>query len=113
MPISLKDIISRCGSLSICEEREVTDIYCEIVFYTKDTPQWEGILSEIFGSPAKPQGASPTKNDLALTMDFGGVFDNQTLFKQESENSIVLAMFWPWGNGEYTTLKLAVLNKTS
>ena len=114
MAIDLNYIVAKCSELKIYEKREVGITYSEIVFYSKDIEQWTDALTEMLGTAVKPEGVDPTKDDLALTMDYGGVFRNQTLFKKDDDTATIIAMFWPWGGGEFTTLKLAlVMKKTS
>ncbi|MDB4349505.1 hypothetical protein OAA99_00965 [Omnitrophica bacterium] len=111
MDMILEKIIKRCDALSVYEERCASDEYYEIVFYTKDTDEWNKIFINVFGHPIKPAGARPTKHDLRLTKNYKGVYDNQTLFKKEFDDVTVIAMFWPWEDGNFTTLKMAVLRK--
>lgn len=105
----LKGIIEKCSTLNIYEKRSMTDKYCELVFYSKDTDKWNKIFNNIFHQAVKPAEAKSTKDDLRLTKDYGGICDNQTLFKKEFEGTTIIAMFWPWQDGVYTTLKVAVL----
>ena len=107
----LKEIIEKCEKLNISEKREATDNYYEAVFSTKDTDQWNNALSEILGPAVKPAGTKPNKEDQRLTRQLGGIYENQTLFKKEFDSSIIIAMFWPWQDGEHTTLKIAHLAK--
>jgi len=104
-------MIEKCNKLNIKEERAISDEYAEVVFFSKDIDQWNKILSEILGPAAKPEGREPTKEDLDLTKDYGGVYDNQTLFRRELDGVLVIAMFWPWQDNVHTTLKIACLKK--
>jgi len=106
-----KEIVERCSTLRIYEKRRIADDYKELVFYSKDTDQWHKIFTDILNPAIKPEGVKPTKDDLALTRDYGGISDNQTLFKKEYEDATVIAMFWPWQDGAYTTLKMISLQK--
>ena len=107
----LNDIITLFDQLEICQTRTTNDNYCELVFYTKDADKWSDCLAGKLGQPIKPAGSKPSKDDELITKDYGGIYNNQTLFKKEMESSIVIAMFWPWQDGINTTLKLAVLDK--
>ncbi|MEA3560368.1 MAG: hypothetical protein U9R31_01155 [Candidatus Omnitrophota bacterium] len=109
--MTLKKVIEKCSALSIYEKRFTTDTYCERVFYSKDTKKWDEIFISIFGQPIKPAGINPTKENLLLTEDYGGIYGNQTLYKKEFDNLTAIAMFWPWQDGLHTTLKMAVLEK--
>ena len=107
--MTLREIIEKCSTLSVHEERCITDEYGELVFYNREIDEWKKILADIFGPAIKPAGVKPTKHDLNLTNDYGGIRVDQTLFKKEFDDYTVIAMFWPWGNNTHTTLKMALL----
>lgn len=107
--MTIKEIRERCGKLSVHEEREVSDDYAELVFYNKDLNEWNKALIDTLGPAIKPAGVEPTKENLRLTENYGGIYDNQTLFKKDFGNVSVLAMFWPWQDNTHTTLKVALL----
>lgn len=107
----LKKIIEKCSTLNIYEKRSVTDKYCELVFYSKDTNKCNKIFTEIFGQATKPAGTKPTKDNMRLVKDYGGISANQTLFNKDFDNATVIAMLWPWQDGVFTTLKIALLEK--
>lgn len=107
----MKDIIEKCIKLDIYENRGVEDDYCELVFHTKDNAVWENIFTEALGAAVKGPKAKPTKDDLRLTDEYGGINVGQTLFKKDFESFTVLAMLWPWSDGAHTTLKLIRINK--
>ena len=111
--MELKDIIDRCKTLNIYEERFVADNYYEIVYYTKDNDQWMKLFTEILGPVVKSAGAEPSEEDAALTKKHGGVRGNQVLFKKEVGSTIIAAMFWPWQDEVRTTLKVAFIPKQS
>ena len=96
--------------LSVYEERCITDEYGELVLYNKEINEWNKILADILGPAIKPAGAKPTKDNLHLTKDYGGIWVDQTLFKKEFDDVTVIAMFWPWGDDIHTTLKMTLLN---
>ena len=107
----LKKIIEKCDALKIEARRSIADDYCELVFYTKDTDQWNKTLTDIFGPAMKPAKTKPTPDTRSLTKDHGGIYYNQTLFKKEFDGTTIIAMFWPWQDGVHTTLKAATLEK--
>ena len=109
--MTLKEIIKKCGTLRIYEERCVTDEFYEIVFSNEDTDEWNKRFADIFGHAIKPAGIQPTKDDQYLTKDYGGIWLEQTLFRREFDDGTVIAMFWPWQDGIHTTLKMALLKK--
>ena len=109
--MKLREIIKKCGALSIYEKRCITDEFCELVFNNKDKDGWNKIFTDILGHAIKPAGIEPTKEDQYLTKDYGGTWFDQTLFKKEFDDVTVIAMFWPWQDGIHTTLKMALLQK--
>ena len=106
-----KDIIERFLKMDMYEKRSATDTYCELVFYNKDMGKWNIIFTGVFGQPVKPEGADPNKVDLALTKSYGGIFNNQILFKKDFDNFTTILMLWPWQDGAHTTLKMAAMEK--
>lgn len=109
--IALKEIIEKCLALNIYEKRSVDEEYCELVFYNKELDKWEKIFTDALGSAVKPPETRPTREDMRLTNDYGGIEANQTLFKKDFDGATMIAMFWPWGDCEHTTLKIALLRK--
>ncbi|MBN3039030.1 MAG: hypothetical protein JW869_06415 [Candidatus Omnitrophica bacterium] len=109
--MTVKNIIEKCNSLDISEQRSVSEDYCELVFFNKELEEWNNILTEILGPAKKPPGMDPTQEDDALTEEYGGIFTNQTLFKKDFDDCTIIAMIWPWQDGTHTTLKLAYLKK--
>lgn len=107
--MELKDIIDKCKTVSIYEERFVADNYYEIVAYAKDKDKWLKLFTEILGPAAKPAGESPSEGDSELTQKYGGIRSNQTLFKKQAGNTIVAVMFWPWQDDVRITLKIATI----
>ena len=109
--MTLSEIIERCSRLEVAERRHQNETYSELVFYNKEIDEWNRILSEVLGPPVKSAGNKPTKDHVRLTQEYGGILTNQTLFVREFDDVTVMAMFWPWGNGKHTTLKMALLEK--
>ena len=105
----LKEIAEKCSGLEIVEQRSITDEYVEIVFFNKEVGSWRKVLTDNLGPEIKPAGTEPTKEDLDLSEDYGGIHGNQTLFKKDLDGRTVIAMLWPWQDGVHTTLKMAVL----
>lgn len=107
----LKEVVEKCSKLGVDEKRCVSDEYVELVFFNKEIAEWSKIFIDVLGPAIKPPGAQPTEEDLRLTKDYGGIHDNQALFKKEFGDSIAIAMFWPWQDQIHTTLKIALLKK--
>ncbi len=106
----IREIVKKCDSLTVYQRRITDDNYCELVFYSKEIAAWEKILTNILGKAVKYPKAKPTKEDICLTKDYGGICDNQTLFRKDFQNTTLIAMFWPWQNLIHTTLKIAVIS---
>jgi hypothetical protein len=109
--VVLKGIIDRFGTLNIHEKRVFTESSCELVFLNKQKNEWESIFSDILGSPVKPQSDVPSEEDISITSGFGGICKGQTLFRREYRGATIIAMFWPWDDPRYTTLKVAIVEK--
>ncbi|MFH1045886.1 MAG: hypothetical protein V1727_02865 [Candidatus Omnitrophota bacterium] len=107
--MSIKEIIDKCSTLEVKEQRTLSEDYCELVFFNKDESQWQKTLSEFLGPAVKPAGKEPSPRDEAVTEEFGGIFPNQTLFQKETQDALMLAMFWPWQDKVHITLKIALL----
>ncbi len=108
--MTLNEILVRCSKLKIHEERNINDEYYELVIYNKDIDEWQKIFNELLGEPRKPKGVAPSKDDLDLTKESGGIRINQTLYEKKFEDVIIIAKFWPWDDDVHTTLKMALLN---
>ncbi|MBN3040433.1 MAG: hypothetical protein JW867_04835 [Candidatus Omnitrophica bacterium] len=111
LTISLDQIMEKCSSLPICEERRITDDYKELVFYTKDTEHWNKMLTEALGPALKPQGVKPTPDIQEIAKNYGGIHFNQTLYKYDNQDKTIIIMFWPWQDNAHTTMKMISLNK--
>lgn len=107
--MTLAEIAQTYSGLEISEQRRNSDKYQELVFFSKDTEQWNKALAQKLGPPVKPAGEPPSPQQQESTKDYGGIFDNQTLFEKKFDQLTVLAMFWPWQDGQHTTLKIALL----
>ncbi|MBF0433209.1 MAG: hypothetical protein HQK83_18155 [Fibrobacteria bacterium] len=109
--MTFQKIIDKCRALSVFEERTAQDNFAEFVFLVKDQDEWNTLFQEIFGSAVKPAGTRPSPEDLEAAKDFGGIYPDQTLFKQEYEEFSVLAMIWPWQDCAHSTVKLGIIKK--
>lgn len=107
----LQEIIDRLGISHVHEVRHITDEYGELVVDNKDIEEWNRRFSDILGSPIKPAGVRPSKDDLNLTKNYGGIWASQTLFKKEYDDFTLIAMYWPWQDGAHVTVKMAHLRR--
>jgi len=100
-------ILEKCKHLTISERRVSSPDYEEWIVYAKDMEHWNAIFTDIFGPAIKKAGAKTTQENFALTVDHGGIFDEQTLFHCMHEDKSIIAMFWPWKDREHVTIKVA------
>jgi len=109
--MTVLDVLGQCTDFRVYERRSLRMEYGELVFYNEDMDAWQGMLVKTLDAPVKPVGDFPTKQDLSLTAPYGGIYDNQTLFKKEFEGGTLIAMLWPWQDRTHTTLKMIFLKK--
>lgn len=109
--MDLKQLVSKLGELRVCQKRVSSPVYEEWVIFAEDMGRWEHLCSELLGPATKPKGEKTSPLAFALTVDFGGINDDQVLYHKESGEMSVIALFWPWQNGVHVTLKLACFKK--
>ena len=109
--MTLKEIIDKCEGLEVARELSISCEYDEFVFLSKEMDKWSKVFEDILGPAVKPAGVKPTADQLMLSKEYGGVYENQTLFKKDFDDVSIIAMFWPWQDKTHTTLKLALLKK--
>ncbi len=107
--MTLEEIVKSAADIEVVEDRGGDAQYVELVFNTKDTGRWDAVLSRFLGPAVKKPGNKPSDPHSALTRPFGGVYKDQTLYHHKSATDEIIAMFWPWQNGQQVTLKLAKL----
>jgi len=105
--MNLKEIIAELTKLDVYEKRSIGDDYGELVLL--NTPALHKTLTDIFGPAMKESNEKPDKEMIILAKEYGGIWDNQTLFKKDSQSCILIAMLWPWDDKQHITLKLAVV----
>ena len=104
--MTLQNIAEKLEGLNVYETRCVDEEKVDIAFFAADVKEWEAVLSGILGEVMKPAGVKPTKEQIKELESYGGIWAGQTLFKKCGEGSTILAMFWPWDDGEHITLKM-------
>lgn len=109
--MTLTEILEKYSDLSIEERRCISDDYVWLVFYNKEMEKWNKVFNNILGPALKAAGRAPTAEDMSLTEEYGGIRRNQTLFKKEFDDAVVIAMFWPWQDNIRTTLKMVLVDK--
>lgn len=108
--MTLKEIADKFRALKVSEIRKQTDDYLEYVMFTKDIQQWENVMTGILGAPVKRAGEMPSMKDMGLCSRYGSILKEQVLFRKEFGDLTIIAMFWPWKNNQYTTLKVVVVS---
>ena len=84
-----------------CDEED----YFEAVFFKQDLVQVSAKLSVVLGEMVYP-GVKPLEKKIeTLVSEYGGIQKGQSLYLKEIGDFIMLAMFWPWQDGEHITLK--------
>ena len=65
------------------------------------------VLETIFGPCAWPSRNKLSKDVEKLANEFGGVRKDQALYCISPDSPLIIAMLWPWQDGERVTLKMA------
>jgi hypothetical protein len=104
--MNAKEIFSKLNEIEIYQQRRVTEDYAEAVIFSKEVLICSDIIQKVLGEPISPAGIQPTEQALELTKDFGGISDDQTLFSKQIDGFNIMVMFWPWQDGEHTTVKI-------
>jgi hypothetical protein len=107
----LKQIAEECNKLEVYQQRCITDKCVDIAFDNAAVKKLMGILTSHFGPATKPAGTNPTEDDLRITESYGSIHSEQTLFKKELDDFIIIAMLWPWQDDAHTTLKIFLVTK--
>lgn len=108
--MKIEKILGEELSCSVKEIRKDTHNYAELVFFSKDIPNWNKILSDKFGQPLISEDAadkaSPGKKPAEVLADcIGGVRKGQSLYYGTQDSFKVLIMMWPWKDNNHVTLK--------
>jgi len=93
-------------TLSFETLRTDCDNFFEGVIIQQEIDKLNSQLKSLFGEPV-----FPSKNRLAhkvqTTVDgFGGLMAGQTLYYKDLGADSILAMLWPWKDGQRTTVKI-------
>jgi len=109
--MTINEILGKCSHLKVEEKRVSSIDYEEWVICKQDIDLWNSILSEFLGAPVKSAGEKTTQRHFALAVNYGGLFDQQTLFYRKFEEQSVIVMFWPWRDDIHVTLKIASIKE--
>lgn len=105
--MEIRDILERFKHLKVEWAEDICEDYLERHILVKDLEQWEKVLTDILGPPVKKAGEATTERFVDLTMNYGGIMDDQTLFYKKFDEKSIIAMFWPWKDNYEVTLKIA------
>lgn len=103
---AIADILDHASGLTIEEDRQRSDNYCEVVILVAELDKWHQLLTNFLGEPIKPVGAKPNDIHKELTGEFGGININQILYSKKTSGGTYIAMLWPWQDHTLVTLKL-------
>ncbi len=100
------ELASALKNVKVQERRATEEDYLELVVAVDDLVVVEEQLSSCFGAALKPKGVAPSAEATVLSLSYGGVQSNQTMYYRKSASGAELAMIWPWGNGLQATVKV-------
>ena len=109
--MNVSEILKRCSHLTVEGECDISEDFVERVFFKKDIGAWEKVLTDILGPALKKAGEVPTQLFCDLTVNYGGILDDQTLFYKKFEGYAIIAVFWPWKDNNQVTLKIACIKE--
>ena len=90
-----------------CQEVRAQEVdYCEVVVDQKDMPQVIRLLEGYFGQAFKPAGVKASAEAMKHSEPYGGIQINQTIYCRQGDKALELALLWPWGSGQATTIKI-------
>jgi len=104
--MNIKDILQRCSHIKIEEKNVISNDHVEWEFLQDVSEELEKILSNILGPATKRAGKEVKQSYLDLTIKYGGILDDQTLFYKKFEKNSIIAMIWPWKDNNQATLKI-------
>jgi len=86
------------------ELRHDRDDYLEAVVKKDEFAKLTAVVEKILGT-AIPQSQLPQGIENVIGK-FGGIMHGQSLYLKNLGKDEVMAMFWPWQDGEHTTVKI-------
>ncbi len=106
----VQEILKAIEGLPVDEKRAAQSEYLELVFMAGDMARWDEKIASVLGAAVKPQGQKPSKDDEAITGNYGGIGQDQVLYRKDANGGTCVAMMWPWRDGDHVTLKVATLS---
>jgi hypothetical protein len=93
-------------SLSFDSLRTDCDNFFEGVIVKKELEKLNAELKNFLGEPVYPSQGRFTHDVKEIVDKFGGIMPGQTLYYKDSGTNRIIAMLWPWQDGERTTVKI-------
>lgn len=109
--MTVKEILAQCAHLQMENANDISDDFAERTCFAKDFQQLEATLNGIFGPPVKKAGEEVAPDMLILSIDYGGLQEDQILYYKQFDDCCVIAMLWPWKDNHQMTLKIASFKK--
>jgi hypothetical protein len=82
------------------------DNFFEGVIIQQELDKLHGQLRNLLGEPVYPS-VNRLAHKVRKTVDgFGGIMPGQTLYYKDLGTDSILAMLWPWKDGQRTTVKI-------
>jgi hypothetical protein len=82
----------------------------EAVVFEREVQKLTQELKAMMGEPVFPSKTRLPHKVQETVKGFGGIMPGQTLYFKSSEVDSILAMLWPWKDGQRTTIKIIQKN---
>jgi len=82
------------------------DNFFEGVLAAQEVEKLHGRLKTLFGEPVYPSKAKLAHKVRQRVDGIGGLMPGQTLYYKDSGTQGIMAMLWPWKDGQRTTVKI-------
>ncbi|MCK9431451.1 MAG: hypothetical protein PHQ84_02530 [Candidatus Omnitrophica bacterium] len=82
------------------------DNFFEGVAIGRELEKISGQLKDLLGDPVYPSKNRLEHKVRQKVEGLGGLMPGQTLYYKDSGEDIIMAMLWPWKDGERTTVKI-------
>ncbi len=104
--LTYPELLAAVKKIKLEQTRVEEDEALECVVRQERLKELAEILERFFGAAFKPTGKAPSREAQNCTADFGGIFENQTLYYLKKDNAAYYAMLWPWNDGVSVTVKI-------
>jgi len=104
--MQFEEVKKEVKSISFDALRMDCDNFFEAVVLKDELLRLNERLKKFFGEPAFPSKNRLSYQAQETIRGFGGIMPGQTLYLWNQGKDTVLAMLWPWQDGERTTLKI-------